>query len=79
MSAVIGSYNAGPNRINRLRRVAGKRGLDPNIWFNNVELVVAAQVGQEPVRYVGNIYRYYIAYKRALETMENKESIQGLQ
>jgi membrane-bound lytic murein transglycosylase MltF len=79
MLFTMAGYNAGPNRINRLRRVAGQRGLDPNIWFNNVELVVAAQVGQEPVRYVGNIYRYYIAYKRALETMDNKESIQGLQ
>ncbi len=79
MLFTMAGYNAGPNRINRLRRVAEQRGLDPNIWFNNVELVVAAQVGQEPVRYVGNIYRYYIAYKRVLETMEDKESIQGLQ
>ena len=62
----MAGYNAGPNRINRLRRVAATRGLDPDIWFNNVELVVAAQVGKEPVDYVGNIYRYYIAYKRAL-------------
>lgn len=76
MLFTMAGYNAGPNRINRLRRVAGERGLDPNVWFNNVEFVVAAQVGQEPVRYVGNIYRYYIAYSRALETMENKEAIQ---
>ncbi len=74
----MAGYNAGPNRINRLRRVAAARGLDPNVWFNNVELVVAAQVGREPVAYVGNIYRYYIAYKRALTTLESKESIQTL-
>jgi membrane-bound lytic murein transglycosylase MltF len=78
MLFTMAGYNAGPNRINRLRRVAAERGLDPNVWFNNVELVVAAQVGQEPVRYVGNIYRYYIAYSRVLETMENKEAIQDL-
>jgi membrane-bound lytic murein transglycosylase MltF len=66
MLFTMAGYNAGPNRINRLRRVAAARGLDPDIWFNNVELVVAAQVGGEPVDYVGNIYRYYIAYKRAL-------------
>jgi len=45
---------------------------------NNVELVVAAQVGREPVTYVGNIYRYYIAYKRALASQASKESIRTL-
>ena len=33
------------------------------MWFNNVERVAAARVGQEPVRYVRNIYKYYVAYK----------------
>ncbi len=76
MLFTMAGYNAGPNRINRLRRVAAARGLDPNVWFNNVELVVAAQVGREPIGYVGNIYRYYIAYKRALTALESKEPIQ---
>ena len=75
MLFTMAGYNAGPNRINRLRRVAEARGLDPNVWFNNVELVVAAQVGREPVTYVGNIYRYYIAYKRALASQASKESL----
>ena len=78
MLFTMAGYNAGPNRINRLRRVAAARGLDPNVWFNNVELVVAAQVGREPVGYVGNIYRYYIAYKRALASQESRESIQSI-
>jgi len=78
MLFTMAGYNAGPNRINRLRRVAGARGLDPNVWFNNVELVVAAQVGREPVSYVGNIYRYYIAYKRAITLQESRESIEML-
>ena len=76
MLFTMAGYNAGPNRINRLRRVAAARGLDPNVWFNNVEVVVSAEVGREPVGYVGNIYRYYIAYSRALSNLENKESIQ---
>jgi hypothetical protein len=33
------------------------------LWFNNVERVAAARVGQETVRYVRNIYKYYVAYK----------------
>ncbi|MDA0706913.1 MAG: transporter substrate-binding domain-containing protein [Proteobacteria bacterium] len=68
MLFTMAAYNAGPNRINRLRGVAATRGLDPNVWFNNVELVVAAQVGRETTNYVSNIYRYYIVYKRALAT-----------
>lgn len=57
------SYNAGPNRISRLRREAAEQGLDPNRWFNNVETVVARRVGREPVQYVSNIYKYYLAYR----------------
>ena len=76
MLFTMAGYNAGPNRINRLRRVAEARGLDPDVWFNNVELVVAAQVGREPVGYVGNIYRYYIAYSRALSALESREALQ---
>jgi len=64
---VFASYNAGPNRIARLRKEAAGRGLDPNKWFNNVELVVAQDVGQETVNYVSNIYKYYVAYKLALD------------
>ena len=57
------SYNAGPGRVAQLRREAAKRGLDPNRWFNNVELVAADKIGSETVNYVSNIYKYYTAYK----------------
>ena len=57
------AYDAGPAKIKSLRREAQAEGLDPNLWFNNVERVAAARVGQEPVRYVRNIYKYYVAYK----------------
>ena len=55
------SYNAGPNRIKRLRQQAEEQGLDPNRWFDNVELMVAEDVGEETVTYVGNVYKYYVA------------------
>jgi membrane-bound lytic murein transglycosylase MltF len=64
---VFASYNAGPNRIARLRKQAAAEGLDPNQWFGNVELVVAKTVGQETVQYVSNIFKYYVAYKLTLE------------
>jgi len=70
---VFASYNAGPNRIVRLRKKAAEEGLDPNKWFGNVELEVAEDVGQETVTYVGNIYKYYIAYKLSLEQAEQKK------
>jgi membrane-bound lytic murein transglycosylase MltF len=59
------SYNAGPRRIALLRRKTQQDGLDPNQWFGNVELEVAKTVGKETVTYVGNIYKYYVAYKLA--------------
>lgn len=63
----LAAYNAGPTRIQRLRKDAAKAGLDPNLWFNNVEIVVAKKVGREPVDYVANIFKYYIAYSRIQE------------
>ena len=61
------SYNAGPNRIVRLRKEAEAEGLNPNKWFGNVELEVAKDVGEETVTYVSNIYKYYVGYKLAAE------------
>jgi membrane-bound lytic murein transglycosylase MltF len=57
------AYDMGPGAIQWLRREAEAKKLDPNMWFNNVERVAAARVGLEPVRYVRNIYKYYVAYK----------------
>ncbi len=74
---IMAGYNAGPNRINRLRKTAAERKLDPNRWFNNVELVVAAKVGREPVQYVGNIYKYYIAFKRALANRDQQRLLRS--
>jgi membrane-bound lytic murein transglycosylase MltF len=64
------SYNAGPGRISSLRKEAAKRGLDPDKWFNNVELVTAEKVGIETTTYVRNIYKYYVAYSLTLELQE---------
>ncbi len=57
------SYNAGPARVKQLRREAEKRGLDPNVWFGNVERVASERIGRETVTYVSNIYKYYITYR----------------
>jgi membrane-bound lytic murein transglycosylase MltF len=56
------AYNAGPGAIARMRQLAAQEQLDADQWFDNVERVTAAHIGQEPVRYVRNIYKYYVAY-----------------
>ncbi len=56
------AYNAGPGRVNRLRKEAAKSGFNPDVWFNNVEIIAAKRIGRETVQYVSNIFKYYIAY-----------------
>ena len=61
------SYNAGPENIAKMRKEAASRGLNPDKWFNNVEVVVAEKIGAETTTYVRNIYKYYAAYKLIVE------------
>jgi len=64
------SYNAGPGAISRMRGEAAKGGLDPDKWFDNVEVVVGRRIGAETTTYVRNIFKYYVAYKLALDAQE---------
>ncbi len=61
------SYNCGPGNVAKARKEAQKRGLDPDKWFNNVEIVVAQKIGTETTTYVRNIYKYYVAYRLTLD------------
>jgi membrane-bound lytic murein transglycosylase MltF len=70
----IAGYNAGPTRIRNLRRKTAAAGLDPNVWFDNVEVLVAREVGRETVRYVSNIMKYYVTFTLMIEDREIKES-----
>ena len=63
------SYNAGPARIAGLRAEAEREGHDPNVWFDNVELIAARRIGRETVHYVSNIYKYWIAYRLSREQL----------
>jgi membrane-bound lytic murein transglycosylase MltF len=69
---LFAAYNAGPGNLRKLRRIAEKSKLNPNVWFNNVEIAAARAIGRETVDYVSNIYKYYIAYKMALEREEGR-------
>ena len=56
-----------PHGAEAQRKQAAESGLNPDVWFENVELIAAKDIGQETVTYVRNIYKYYVAYKLAVE------------
>jgi membrane-bound lytic murein transglycosylase MltF len=68
------SYNAGPARVRQLRKEAEKRGLDPNVWFGNVEQIASERIGRETVTYVSNIYKYYVAYRLIVDENARRAS-----
>ena len=69
------SYNAGPAKVDRLRKETAAMGLDPNVWFHNAEIAAAKIIGRETVQYVSNIYKYYIAYRMTTKQRERKQKI----
>ncbi|MBW2481106.1 MAG: lytic transglycosylase F [Deltaproteobacteria bacterium] len=75
MLFAFASYNAGAAKVNRLRKKAAAMGLDPNVWFDNVEIAAAQVIGRETVQYVSNIYKYYIAYKLVIDQRDKKQKL----
>jgi len=69
----LASYNAGPNRVRRLRRKAPELGYDPDVWFGNVEQLMLQEVGWEPVGYVAGINKYYFALSLQYELFQRRE------
>jgi membrane-bound lytic murein transglycosylase MltF len=69
------SCNAGAAKVARLRNEARSAGLDPNVWFRNVEIIAAKRIGRETVNYVSNIYKYYTAYRLIVNKLEMKERV----
>ena len=75
MLFAFASYNAGPARVSDLRKKTAEMGLNPNVWFHNVEVAAAKKIGRETVQYVSNIYKYYIAYRMIIDQMQKKERL----
>jgi membrane-bound lytic murein transglycosylase MltF len=69
------SYNAGMGKVAQLRKQAQLKGLNPNIWFRNVEIIAAKRIGRETVQYVSNIYKYYIAYRLIVDKLDMKAKV----
>ena len=78
MMFAFASYNAGPNRIQRLRLLTDLLGFNRDVWFGNVELVVADRVGREPVQYVRNIVQYYVGDSRVEEVAQERDRARRL-
>jgi len=75
MLFAFAAYNAGPARINNLRRKTAEMGLNPGVWFHNVEMAAAKEIGRETVQYVANIYKYYIVYCTLTAQQKAKEEL----
>ncbi len=69
----LAAYNAGPSRMINLRRKAEQQGYDPDIWFDNVELIAAKEIGRETVQYVSNIFKYYVAYRYTIDQQARRK------
>ncbi|WP_444937508.1 transporter substrate-binding domain-containing protein [Microbulbifer sp. JMSA002] len=82
----LASYNAGYGHLLDAQRLAKQLGLDPNVWFDNVEVAMLKLAqpqyfkrarygyvrGSEPVQYVRNISNLYKAY---VEMMSDDASV----
>lgn len=62
------AYNMGPNKLLRMREKAEEMGLDPDRWFGNVELAAGKALGRQVVKYVSDVYKYYVALTLLNET-----------
>jgi membrane-bound lytic murein transglycosylase MltF len=71
------AYNAGPGNIAKARAKTTALGFDPNRWFQNVEFAAAKVISREPVRYVRNIYKYYVAYRMLSEQIAVRRAARG--
>jgi membrane-bound lytic murein transglycosylase MltF len=59
---MMAAYNAGPRRVLQAINKAKEMGLDPNVWFRNVELAMLKLGYPEPVIYVSEINKRYVSY-----------------
>ena len=70
-----GEALVGNTRIQQLRKLTAERGLDPNVWFGNVEVLAAERIGAETVGYVASIFKYYVGFKLGFRKSEAAEKL----
>ncbi|MDF4856668.1 lytic transglycosylase F, partial [Vibrio parahaemolyticus] len=70
------AYNAGPGNVEKMRKRAAQQGYDPNVWFNNVEVVMRKSLSST-VSYVTSVNRYYVIYKQ-LESLDLAKTLENV-
>lgn len=74
----LAAYNAGPARVAKLRTKAEQQGYNPELWFDNVEIIAAREIGRETVQYVANILKYYVVYRlTVIRTQQRLEALES--
>lgn len=82
----LAAYNAGVGHVRDARKLSKKLGLDPDKWFDNVEIAILKLAepeyyqdtrygyvrGREPVRYVRNIRDRYEVYLAHFEGLASR-------
>jgi membrane-bound lytic murein transglycosylase MltF len=71
----LAAYNAGPDRIMKMRRITRESGGNPDKWFFHVEKTAAQMIGKEVVEYVADVYKYFIAYQLQADLIKNRNTI----
>ncbi len=72
----LAAYNAGPGNVEKMRKRAAQQGYDPNVWFNNVEVVMRKSLSST-VSYVTSVNRYYVIYKQ-LESLDLAKTLENV-
>lgn len=75
LNFALAAYNAGPARVQRLQNEAKKDGLNPFVWFYNVETVARKRVGLETVNYVASIQKMKLFLETSTRLNKNKRDL----
>ncbi|WP_239232389.1 MltF family protein [Thiomicrospira aerophila] len=72
LNFALAAYNAGQTRIRQLQREAEREGLNPYVWFYNVEQIARRRIGHETVNYVLSVQRHQTTFSTTLSLIEER-------
>ena len=72
LNFALAAYNAGQTRIRQLQREAERQGLNPYVWFYNVEQIARRRIGHETVNYVLSVQRHQTTFSSTLSLIEER-------